>query len=64
MLFRSGLTWANFLIKSLLPVTLGNIIGGAGIVGVGYWLVYLHHTPYTQATVEEEQLEIDIAEKY
>lgn len=59
-----GLTWANFLIKSLLPVTLGNIVGGAGIVGVGYWLVYLHHTPYTHATVEEEQLEIDIAEKY
>lgn len=59
-----GLTWGNFLFKSLLPITLGNIVGGAGIVGVGYWLSYLHRTPYTQETVEVEQEEIDIAEEY
>ncbi|MCM1495733.1 MAG: formate/nitrite transporter family protein [Bacteroides sp.] len=59
-----GLTWFSFLFQSLLPVTLGNIVGGAGIVGVGYWLGYLHQTPYARATVEEEQNEIDIAEKY
>lgn len=59
-----GLTWSSFLFKSLLPVTLGNIVGGAGIVGVGYWLGYLSHTPYTRSTVEEEQNAIDIAEKY
>lgn len=63
-LAAEGLTWFNFLIKSLLPVTLGNIVGGAGIVGIGYWLGYLHQTPYLHATVEEEQNEIDIAEKY
>jgi formate/nitrite transporter len=27
----SALTWGNFLLRNLLPVTLGNIIGGAGI---------------------------------
>lgn len=59
-----GLTWANFLFKSLLPITLGNIAGGAGIVGAGYWLIYLRHTPYAQTTVESEQEEIDIAEEY
>lgn len=59
-----GLTWSSFLFKSLFPVTLGNIVGGAGIVGVGYWLGYLSHTPYTRSTVEEEQNAIDIAEKY
>ena len=59
-----GLTWSSFLFKSLLPVTLGNIVGGAGVVGVGYWLGYLSQTPYTRSTVEEEQNAIDIAEKY
>lgn len=59
-----GLTWLNFLFKSLLPITLGNIVGGAGIVGFGYWLIYLHHTPYTNIPVESEQEEMDIAEEY
>lgn len=59
-----GLTWLNFLIKSLVPVTLGNIVGGAGIVGFGYWMIYLHRTPYAHTTVESEQEEIDIAEEY
>jgi formate transporter len=29
------------LALNLLPVTLGNIIGGAGMVGLVYWFVYL-----------------------
>lgn len=37
----SGLTWAAFMIKNLLPVTLGNIVGGSIIIGLGYWYVYL-----------------------
>jgi len=59
-----GLTWGSFLLKNLLPVTLGNILGGAGIVGVGYWLVYLRHTPYFAQSIEAEQEELDIAEEY
>ncbi len=35
------LTWGNFFIKNLLPVTIGNIIGGAIMVGVVYWFIYL-----------------------
>lgn len=35
------LTWGNFFIANLLPVTLGNIIGGAIMVGMLYWFVYL-----------------------
>jgi formate transporter len=35
------LTWSNFFIANLLPVTIGNIIGGAGMVGLVYWFVYL-----------------------
>lgn len=36
----ANLTWGNFIFKNLLPVTIGNIIGGA-LVGVVYWFVYL-----------------------
>ncbi|MBI5524569.1 MAG: formate transporter FocA [Desulfarculus sp.] len=35
------LTWSNFLLANLLPVTLGNIIGGAVLVGLAYWFVFL-----------------------
>ncbi|MFN3656318.1 MAG: formate/nitrite transporter family protein [Pseudolabrys sp.] len=35
-----GLTWGAFAL-SLIPVTIGNIIGGAVLVGVVYWFVYL-----------------------
>lgn len=59
-----GLTWFNFLIKSLLPITLGNLVGGAGIVGCGYYLAYLHRTPMSHETAEEEEKDIDIAEEY
>jgi len=35
------LTWSNFLWGNLAPVTLGNIVGGALMVGAIYWFVYL-----------------------
>lgn len=37
----NALTWGNFFIKNLLPVTIGNIIGGAVCVGSAYWFLYL-----------------------
>lgn len=36
------LNWINFFMKNLLPVTLGNIIGGAFFVAGIYWLCYRH----------------------
>lgn len=63
-IYAEGLTWFRFIYYNILPVTIGNIIGGAGIVGVGYWLGYLRHTPLGTATREEEQEEIEIAEEY
>lgn len=57
------LTWGNFITHNLIPVTIGNLIGGVGI-GFGYWLAYLHQTPYTHTSVESEQEDIDIAEEY
>ncbi len=37
----SNLTWGDFFLANLLPVTIGNIIGGALLVGGVYWFVYL-----------------------
>ena len=37
----AALTWERFLLGNLLPVTLGNVIGGAVLVGAVYWFVYL-----------------------
>jgi formate transporter len=37
----SNLTWSSFFVRNLLPVTIGNIIGGVVLVGAVYWLVYL-----------------------
>ena len=36
-----GLSWAGFLGRNLLPVTIGNVIGGTLLVGAVYWFVYL-----------------------
>ncbi len=38
----SRLTWQGFF-NNLLPVTLGNIIGGAILVAAVYWFIYLRH---------------------
>lgn len=37
----SALTLYGFCVGNLLPVTIGNIIGGSVLVAIVYWLVYL-----------------------
>jgi formate transporter FocA len=36
-----NLTWGNFLLANLLPVTIGNVIGGSIMVGLVYWFIYI-----------------------
>jgi len=38
----ADLTWASFLLDNLLPVTLGNIVGGGVMIGVMYWTIFHH----------------------
>ena len=40
----ADLTWGSFFLVNLLPVTIGNIIGGAVLVGFVYWFIYLRPT--------------------
>jgi len=35
------LTWGRFIAANLVPVTIGNIVGGAIFVGTLYWFVYV-----------------------
>jgi formate transporter len=37
----SSLNWGTFLLNNLLPVTIGNIIGGSVFVAAVYWSVFL-----------------------
>jgi formate/nitrite transporter len=36
-----ALSWGSLFTKNLIPVTLGNIIGGMVLVGMAYWFIYL-----------------------
>lgn len=40
MWYGAPVSWAQFLLGNLVPVTIGNIIGGALFVGVVYWYLY------------------------
>lgn len=40
----ADLTWSAFLVNNLLPVTIGNIIGGSVFVGAIYWAIFLRRT--------------------
>ena len=35
------LTWQSFVVNNLIPVTIGNIIGGAVLVATIYWAIFL-----------------------
>ncbi|WP_336748051.1 formate transporter FocA [Pantoea vagans] len=38
-----ALTVSNFILHNLIPVTIGNIIGGGVLVGLTYWVIYLRN---------------------
>lgn len=38
--FDASIITVSGIIHNLIPVTLGNIVGGAGFVGVVYWVIY------------------------
>jgi len=41
----ANLNWGNFIINNLVPVTLGNIVGGSIFVVGIYWFVYIKNNP-------------------
>ena len=51
-----ALTWGNLLVSNLLPVTLGNIVGGMVCVGLPLYLIH-------GAKIREEEHQLKVAEK-
>ena len=45
MMLGAGVTWGQFLIWNLLPVTAGNIVGGFVFVGAAYSFCFKHELP-------------------
>jgi formate transporter len=39
----ADLTIGHFIINNLIPVTIGNIIGGGGMIGLTYWFIFRRH---------------------
>ncbi len=39
-ILSTTLTWRNFFINNLIPVTLGNIIGGSFFIAIYQWFIY------------------------
>lgn len=50
-----ALNWQNFFLKNLIPVTLGNMAGGAVFVGVMFWLAFLHKKKDRGMTEESKE---------
>lgn len=55
----ANLNWGTFLFNNLLPVTIGNIIGGAIMVGAIYWLIYLSGAKASQSTAQPQSKAAD-----
>jgi formate transporter len=49
------LTWSNFFLVNLVPVTIGNIIGGVVMVGLMYWFIYLSKAQQAAVPAEATQ---------
>jgi formate transporter len=47
------LTWPRFLFNNLLPVTIGNIIGGTVLVAAFYWIIFLR--PNVVSSAKEQK---------
>jgi formate transporter len=48
------LNWGSFAMNNLLPVTLGNIVGGGIFVGAVYWYVYIKKENASKAAKKGE----------
>jgi formate/nitrite transporter FocA (FNT family) len=49
----ADLTWRSFFTNNLLPVTLGNLVGGTAMVAGVYWFIYLRRPSKDHASPHE-----------
>lgn len=53
--YGAEVTWYQFFVINLIPVTLGNIVGGSFFVGALYWFVYEYKVPEMAAVKVSEK---------
>src|SRR5690554_3810440 len=53
-----NLNWGSFIWSNLVPVTIGNLIGGVFFVGVIYWYVYLRPQGKDVASRQEKTISV------
>lgn len=51
-----GLTWGSMFVNNLIPVTIGNILGGSLIVGLGYWFCYIRKNSPVMENVPGQEM--------
>lgn len=51
----TNLNWGTFMINNLVPVTLGNIVGGGVFVAGIYWFVYIKNVAKTESAAAATQ---------
>lgn len=49
----ANLNWKTFFVNNLVPVTIGNVIGGCIFVSGAYWLVYLKNNAAKSVKVDK-----------
>lgn len=56
----ADLTWAHFIINNLIPVTLGNIVGGGVLVGLANYAIYRPLAGVNEQTHADEPATVEI----
>jgi formate/nitrite transporter FocA (FNT family) len=50
-----ALNWSSFIVNNLVPVTIGNIVGGGFFVATVYWFAYLKKDSTPKLSVTKNQ---------
>ncbi|CAF1162452.1 unnamed protein product [Adineta steineri] len=61
MLLGANLSIGNYILNVLIPVTLGNILGGGIFVGFIYWYLYLAKKPDNDINISMKILNKDVS---
>ena len=56
---NNNLNWGRLFYKNIIPVTLGNIIGGTGLVGAAYWYIYLSEDESKTSNLKKTNNNVD-----
>ncbi|CAF2721975.1 unnamed protein product [Rotaria sp. Silwood2] len=60
MILGANLSVGKYILRVLIPVTFGNIIGGGVFVGFVYWYLYLAQNPNTDTQINDGLLTSDV----